>query len=317
MQKYIPLSIQKEFIEFEKQYLKIFQNRDKNINDILHHLTITHGKCIRPVLVLLSAEMTGQINKKTYLIATIIELLHMSSLVHDDVIDNASIRRNQHTVNAIWSNKISVLTGDYLLSKCMQILCEFNDTFLYNYIGHLVNLMAEGELIQLTKINDFQISEQEYYHIIEAKTAVLFAACMYLGAYSTSASEDEMDDFEKIGKKIGMAFQIKDDLKDYDRNLKDKDFAKDIKEHIITLPLLHVLKKLNALQKKELISLYENHRNEDSNILKIIDIIQENGGVTYAESVIKSELESAIEIVVKQKNTIYKESLMAIMQQIV
>jgi len=261
--------------------------------------------------------MTGQINKKTYLIATIIELLHMSSLVHDDVIDNASIRRNQHTVNAIWSNKISVLTGDYLLSKCMQILCEFNDTFLYNYIGHLVNLMAEGELIQLTKINDFQISEQEYYHIIEAKTAVLFAACMYLGAYSTSASEDEMDDFEKIGKKIGMAFQIKDDLKDYDKNLKDKDFAKDIKEHIITLPLLHVLKKLNALQKKELISLYENHRNEDSNILKIIDIIQENGGVAYAESVIKSELESAIEIVVKQKNTIYKESLMAIMQQIV
>jgi octaprenyl-diphosphate synthase len=301
MQKYIPLSIQKEFIEFEKQYLKIFQNRDKDINDILHHLTITHGKCIRPVLVLLSAEMTGQINKKTYLIATIIELLHMSSLVHDDVIDNASIRRNQHTVNAIWSNKISVLTGDYLLSKCMQILCEFNDTFLYNYIGHLVNLMAEGELIQLTKINDFQISEQEYYHIIEAKTAVLFAACMYLGAYSTSASEDEMDDFEKIGKKIGMAFQIKDDLKDYDKNLKDKDFAKDIKEHIITLPLLHVLKKLNALQKKELISLYENHRNEDSNILKIIDIIQENGGVAYAESVIKSELESAIEIVVKQK----------------
>ncbi|MDD3281690.1 MAG: polyprenyl synthetase family protein [Bacteroidales bacterium] len=316
MQKHIPISIVQEFIEFEKQYLKIFQNNDKDINAILNHLTITHGKCIRPILVLLSAGMTGKINKKTYLIATIIELLHMSSLVHDDVIDNASIRRNQHTVNSIWSNKISVLTGDYLLSKCMQILCELNDPFLYNYIGHLVNLMSEGELIQLTKINDFQLSEQDYNHIIEAKTAVLFAACMYLGAYSTTASKEDIACFEEIGKKIGMAFQIKDDLKDYDTNMKDKDFAKDIKEHIITLPLLYVLQTLDTSHKEELISLYKNHKNEDRNILKIINIIQNNGGVSYAESIIKRELESAMQLVKKQKNTIYKESLIEIIQQI-
>lgn len=316
MQKYIPVSIQMEFIEFEKQYLKIFQNNNKNINDILHHLKITHGKCIRPILVLLSAGMTGKINKKTYLIATIIELLHMSSLVHDDVIDNASIRRNQNTLNTIWNNKIAVLTGDYLLSKCMQILCELNDPFLYNYIGHLVNLMTEGELIQLTKINEFQISEQEYYRIIEAKTAILFTACMCLGAYSTSASKAEMNSFKKIGKKIGMAFQMKDDLKDYDINLKDKDFAKDIKEHIVTLPLIHVLQKMNISQKEELITLYQNHYNENANILKIIDIIEKNGGIIYTESIIMNEIDSVMEIVVKQKNTIYKESLIAIIQQI-
>lgn len=317
MQEHIPLSIEKEFREFEKQYLLVFENKHKGVSDVLRHLTATQGKCLRPMLVLLSAGMAGKINRTTYLIATIIELLHVSSLVHDDVIDNASLRRNQHTVNSLWNNKISVLTGDYLLSKFMQVLCEINDIFLFNYISNLVNHMSEGELVQLTRINDYHLTESEYNQIIEAKTADLFASSLYLGAYSTGVSQEDLRSFEIIGKEIGMAFQIKDDLKDYDTNLKDKDFAKDINEHIITLPLIHVLQKMDAPDKENLISLYKNHNNDRQIILEIIRIITNNGGVDYAKSIAREKTAKALRFLELQKNTMYKESMIAIIQQIV
>ncbi len=316
MQKQVPFSIQEEFIEFEKQYFAFFQNKHKCVGEILHHLVTSHGKCLRPTMLLLSAAMNGKINRKTYLIATIIELLHLSSLVHDDVIDNACLRRNKPTLNAIWNNKISVLTGDYLISKCLQVLCEINDAFLFTYFGDLVEQMSEGELIQLSKINDYSLTEDEYYRIIEAKTADLFAACLYLGAYSTSPSADDLHRFYLIGKEIGLAFQIKDDLKDYKVNLKEKDFAKDIKEHIITLPLIHALNNMPTSEKQVLIDLYRIEEKSEQQVLQIMHIVECYQGIIYAESVIEQKVKHALALLELSKASSYKKSLIEIISQL-
>lgn len=316
MQKIIPYSIEKEFVEFEKQYVSIFQNKHRSVDEILHHLITTHGKCLRPMLVLLSAGMSGKINRDTYLIATIIELLHISSLVHDDVIDNASYRRNQPTLNALWNNKISVLTGDYLISKCLQVLCEINDPLLFNYIGDLVNRMSEGELIQLSKINDYSLTEEEYYLIIQAKTADLFGACLYLGAYSSGASQEDLASMECIGKEVGTAFQIQDDLKDYNINLKDKDFAKDIKERIVTLPLIHAMQKMDEAQKQVLMQLYGKEDKSDDIICQIINTVKQQDGLLYAHEIIRQKVKHALLLLEKCKDSIYKESLREIIQQL-
>lgn len=316
MQKTIPYSIEKEFVEFEKQYISIFQNNHQSVDEILHHLITAHGKCLRPMLALLSAGMFGKINRNTYLIATIIELLHISSLVHDDVIDNASYRRNQPTLNVLWNNKISVLTGDYLISKCLQVLCEINDPFLFNYVSHLVNHMSEGELIQLSKINDYSLTEDEYYLIIQAKTADLFGACLYLGAYSSGASKEDVKNLECIGKEIGIAFQINDDLKDYNINLKDKDFAKDIKERIVTLPLIHAMQKMEESRKQAFVQLYGKEDKSDELICQIINTVKQHDGLRYAHEIVSEKVKHALLLLEKCKDSIYKDSLLEIIQQL-
>ena len=316
MHPLVPDSIEKEFIEFEK----IFQNGLKNdnlfIHNLLSYISTDQGKQIRPILTLLSAAINGKINSKTYLIASILELLHVSSLIHDDVIDNADKRRNHLTVNARWNNKTAVLLGDYLLSKCMQLLQSGNDSTLSNYMALLVQKITEGEILQLSNIHCYHTTEEEYYGIIASKTASLFEAALYLGAYSVDAEKETCLRFQQAGLDIGIAFQIKDDLKDYNKNLKDKDFAKDIKEHIVTLPLIYVLQKVKTDEKKSLIDLYENHQNDENKILQIIDIIQEHGGITYAEAVIESKIKNAIVLISKQKESEYSRDMIQLLHQI-
>ncbi len=317
MQQFVPLSIKKEYIEFKKKHQGALENSNIYLHDLLSYLNQGKGKQIRPILTLLSAGIHGTINHKTHLIASLIELLHVSSLIHDDVIDNASLRRNNRTINSMWNNKIAVLLGDYLLSKCMQIIQQIEDTILSNHISYLVQKMTEGEIIQLSKINYYNMSESEYYDIIEAKTALLFGFSLYLGAYSVGAEEEKALQLKKAGIEIGLAFQIKDDLKDYDLKHQDKDFAKDIKEHIITLPIIHVLQKMNTEERNRLIGMCKNHNNDKKNIINIIETVEKEGGIAYAYSMIQSKINNAKQIIAQQDASIYRDNLLELLQQIV
>lgn len=317
MQQFVPLSIKREYIEFEKIYQETLANDLFYLNNLLSHLNKGKGKQIRPILTLLAANMHGKIEHKTYLIASLVELLHVSSLIHDDVVDNASLRRNKRTINSIWNNKTAVLLGDYLLAKCMKIIQQTEDSTVSNHISDLVQKMTEGEIVQLSKINCYDMSESEYYDIIEAKTALLFGFSLYLGAYSVGADETHALQLKEAGIAIGMAFQIKDDLKDYNLQLKEKDFAKDIKEHIITLPLIHVLKKMNTEDSNALIHLYKNHNNNEQAIIDIIKIIEKEGGIAYAHSIIRSKIDKAQQLISRQPASIYTDSLLELLQQII
>ncbi|NMB50985.1 MAG: polyprenyl synthetase family protein [Bacteroidales bacterium] len=317
MQQFVPLSIRKEYIEFEKIYQGALKNRQRYLHDLLSHLNKGKGKQIRPILTLLAAGMHGIIGHKTYLIASLVELLHVSSLIHDDVVDNAALRRNNRTINAVWNNKTAVLLGDYLLAKCMKIIQQTEDSTLSNHISDLVQTMTEGEIIQLSKINCYDMNEKEYYDIIEAKTALLFGFSLYLGAYSVGADETQSLQLKEAGIAIGMAFQIKDDLKDYSLQLKDKDFAKDIKEHIVTLPMIHVLEKMKVEDRNALIHLYKNHNNNKQTIIDIIKIVEKEGGIAYSHTVIQSKIEKAKQLINQQAPSIYTDNLLELLQEII
>lgn len=316
MHPFVPHSIKDEFLAFEKEFQYALSDNNLFISNILSHINKDQGKQIRPILVLLSAAINGEINKKTHTIASLIELLHISSLIHDDVIDNASIRRNHQTVNSLWNNKIAVLLGDYLLAKCMQLLQLSNDSELSGYISQSVQKMTKGEIIQLSYINNYGISEKEYYNVIDSKTASLFKASLYLGTYSTNAPPETCLTFGEIGNHIGLAFQMKDDLMDYSKNLKDKDFAKDIKEKIITLPLIYTLEKMNDVEKKSLITLCENHQCKEENLIRIMDIIEKYGGIDYTNAKIQSEINKSMSLIHGLKQSEHTETLVQLLQQI-
>ncbi|NLJ81548.1 MAG: polyprenyl synthetase family protein [Bacteroidales bacterium] len=316
MHPFVPPFIKDEFLAFEKNLQHALSNDNTFIYNILSHINKEQGKQLRPILVLLSAAINGEINKKTHSIASLVELLHISSLIHDDVIDNSSMRRNHQTVNSLWNNKIAVLLGDYLLAKCMQLLQWSEDSELSGYVSQLVQKMTEGEIIQLSYINNYSISEEEYYNIIEAKTAALFKASLYLGAYSVDAQPETCATFEQIGKHMGLAFQMKDDLMDYNKSLKDKDFAKDIKEHIITLPLIYTLQNMSDTEKNSLITLYKNHQHKKENLIRIIDIVGKHGGIDYTNTKIQSEVNKSISLIHELKQSEHTEILIQLLQQI-
>ncbi len=316
MHPFVPPFIKDEFLAFEKNLQHALSNDNTFIFNILSHINKEQGKQLRPILVLLSAGINGKINKKTHTIASLVELLHISSLIHDDVIDNASMRRNHQTVNSLWNNKIAVLLGDYLLAKCMQLLQLSEDSELSGYVSQLAQKMTEGEIIQLSYINNYSISEEEYYDIIEAKTAALFKASLYLGAYSVHAHPETCATFEQIGKHMGLAFQMKDDLMDYNKSLKDKDFAKDIKEHIITLPLIYTLQNMSDAERNSLITLYKNHQHKEEYLIRIIDTVEKHGGIDYTNTKIQTEVNKSISLIHGLKQSEHTETLIQLLQQI-
>jgi octaprenyl-diphosphate synthase len=199
----------------------------------------------------------------------------------------------------------------------MKIIQQTEDSTVSNHISDLVQKMTEGEIIQLSKINCYDMNEKEYYDIIEAKTALLFGFSLYLGAYSVGADETQSLQLKEAGIAIGMAFQIKDDLKDYSLQLKDKDFAKDIKEHIVTLPMIHVLEKMKVEDRNALIHLYKNHNNNKQTIIDIIKIVEKEGGIAYSHTVIQSKIEKAKQLINQQAPSIYTDNLLELLQEII
>lgn len=254
------------------------------LNKILRYVLKQKGKQIRPLFVLLSAKCHGEINENTYRAAAFIELLHTATLIHDDVVDNSDKRRGLFSLNALWKNKIAVLVGDYLLSKGMMLALENKDYQMLDVISATVKAMSEGEIYQMEKARRMDITEEEYYDIIKAKTASLISSCCMLGAISVSATESQVEKMKNFGTSAGIAFQIKDDIFDYQLNNKTgKPAGNDIQEHKMTLPLIHLLKIVDKSERRNVIRKIKYHSDEVEARMDIINKVYQNNCLDYAK----------------------------------
>lgn len=280
------------------------------LDRITHYIVKRKGKQMRPMFVFLSAGLCGGINEKTHRAATLIELLHTATLVHDDVVDDSNERRGFFSINALWKNKIAVLVGDYLLSKGLLLSVEYKDFNLLSIVSEAVRVMSEGELLQIEKARKLDISEEIYYEIIRQKTASLIASCCASGAASVDASESVIKEMHLFGELIGMAFQIKDDLFDYGpEGVIGKPTGIDIKESKMTLPLIYALNKTDRSTKRHIVNIIKNHNTEDKKVREVIDFVKANGGLEYATTKMEEYQLKAFDVLNKLQDSIYKNSL--------
>jgi octaprenyl-diphosphate synthase len=274
--------IAKEFEIFETEFKNSVNSGILILNVILKFMINRKGKQVRPILVLLFAKMYSSENltEKSYRSAIISELIHSATLIHDDIVDDSSLRRGFLSLNALWNNKISVLVGDYLLSKSLLLCIDNEDFDLLKIISTAVKEMSEGELLQIQKSRNINITEDEYFELTLKKTASLFSACCKLG--SASSGLKNLNKVEEFGQNLGLIFQLKDDLFDYSYKRIGKPTAIDIKNQKITLPLIYTLNKVDTSDKKFIIESYKNKRKLNRNKNKIYSIIEKNGGFEYA-----------------------------------
>lgn len=296
---------------FEQKFQLSMSSKVALLNRITHYIVNRKGKQMRPMFVFLVAKMVseGEVSERTYRGASVIELIHTATLVHDDVVDDSNRRRGFFSVNALWKNKIAVLIGDYLLSKGLLLSIDNNDFDLLKIISIAVREMSEGELLQIEKARKLDITEDVYYEIIRQKTATLIAACCSLGAASVKPESQHVDTMRKFGELIGMAFQIKDDLFDYGETQIGKPTGIDIKEQKMTLPLIYVLNNASKKDKKWLINSIKNHNKDTKRVKEVIAFVKDNGGLDYAISKMKTFQEEALQLLKDFPNSEYKKSL--------
>ena len=266
---------------------------------------------MRPMFVFLVAKMlnNGEVSERTYRGASVIELIHTATLVHDDVVDDSNRRRGFFSINALWKNKIAVLVGDFLLSKGMLMCIDNNDFDLLKIISVAVREMSEGELLQIEKARKLDITEEVYYEIIRQKTATLIAACCSLGAASVKPNTEEVDKMRRFGELIGMAFQIKDDLFDYGEEKIGKPTGIDIKEQKMTLPLIYTLNNCSKKERDWLINSIKKYNTDKKRVKEVIEFVKEKGGLDYAITKMKEFQQEALMLLEKYPDTPYKHSL--------
>ncbi len=311
--------INNEMELFEKKFYESMSSKVALLNRITYYIVNRKGKQMRPMFVFLTAKMVseGSINERTYRGASVIELIHTATLVHDDVVDDSNIRRGFFSINALWKNKIAVLVGDYLLSKGLLLSIDNGDFDLLKIISVAVREMSEGELLQIEKARRLDITEEVYYEIIRQKTATLIAACCSLGACSVKPESDEVETFRKFGELIGMAFQIKDDLFDYGTEQIGKPTGIDIKEQKMTLPLIHVLNKVAEKDRKWLINSIKNHNTDKKRIKEVITFVKSNGGLDYAVEKMLGFKSEALGLLESYPDSPYKRSLILMVNYVV
>ena len=286
--------IEAEMNEFEIRFRQSMKSKVPLLDKITHYIIRRKGKQMRPMFLFLTAKMLGNVNDKTYDAASLVELLHTASLVHDDVVDDANERRGFFSLNALWKNKIAVLVGDFMLSRVLLLSIENNNIRLLEIVARAVREMSEGELLQIEKARKLDITEEVYFDIIRQKTASLIATVCESAAVSVNR-EDEAANMRKFGELVGLAFQIKDDIFDYGNpgNI-GKPTGLDIRERKITLPLIHTLNVCDKVTKKELINIIKN-RNEDSKFVKrAVELVVLNGGIEYAHKRMMDLTEEAL-----------------------
>ena len=310
----IKTAVSNELEQFEAFY-KDALHSDNYLLDKIGRYTLKHkGKQLRPLFVFLSAKCFGNVNESTYRAATFIELLHSATLIHDDVVDDASERRGFASINAMYKNKIAVLAGDYLLSKGMMIALENRDYQMLDMISETVKNMSEGEIFQLKKAKDFDISEDDYYQIIEKKTAALIASCCAIGAVSAGASPEQVEAMRQFGINAGIAFQIRDDIFDYQPdNHSGKGYGNDIREHKMTLPLIHLLKSSSAIERTLIINKIRLSGKRKKTIDSIIRQAYEKNSLAYCEEKMNfftQQAENQLEII---ENLDAKEALKSLL----
>jgi octaprenyl-diphosphate synthase len=267
---------------FEKHFKDAVKSRVSLLDRIMQYIVKRKGKQMRPMFVLLSAKLHGEINDSSYRAASLVELLHTATLVHDDVVDEAFERRGFFSINALWKNKIAVLVGDYLLSKGLLLSLENKDFTILTILSNAVKNMSEGELLQMEKTRNLNFDESVYYEIINGKTASLLASSCAAGASSVSNDSEVIEQMRAFGENVGMAFQIKDDLFDYGEAKVGKPTGNDIKEKKLTLPLIHILQKVTPALKKKIIFIVKNNNNDKAQVKFVIDNVVSNGGIEYA-----------------------------------
>ncbi|MFD2822083.1 polyprenyl synthetase family protein [Lacinutrix iliipiscaria] len=296
---------------FEQKFQLSMSSKVALLNRITHYIVNRKGKQMRPMFVFLVAKMVsnGETSERTYRGASVIELIHTATLVHDDVVDESNRRRGFFSINALWKNKIAVLVGDYLLSKGLLLSIDNNDFDLLKIISIAVREMSEGELLQIEKARKLDITEDVYYEIIRQKTATLIAACCSLGAASVKPESSDVETMRRFGELIGMAFQIKDDLFDYGQEKIGKPTGIDIKEQKMTLPLIHVLNHVTPKEKKWLINSIKNHNKNQKRVKEVITFVKDRGGLEYAVSKMKEFQDEALNILKDYPESQYKNSL--------
>lgn len=282
--KEIQQPIAEEMEKFESWFRDSMKSRVSLLDNIMHYIIKRKGKQMRPMFVFLSSKVFAPTTDSTYIAASMIELLHTATLVHDDVVDDANKRRGFWSINAIWKNKIAVLVGDYLLSKGLLLAVDNKEFELLQIMSNSVREMSEGELLQIEKARRLDITEDIYFDIIRQKTATLIAACCAAGASSAKANPDDVAKMRLFGEYTGIAFQIKDDLFDYgsDGEKIGKPTGIDIKEKKMTLPLIYALNRATYFEKRRIISIIKNHNQNTKKVKEVIDFVITSGGLEYA-----------------------------------
>ncbi len=288
--------ISKELALFEVHFREAMKSRVALLDRIMQYIVRRKGKQLRPMFVLLSAKLGGDINDSSYRAASLVELLHTATLVHDDVVDEAGERRGFFSINALWKNKIAVLVGDYLLSKGLLLSLDNKDHRVLQLLSTAVRLMSEGELLQLEKSRKLNLDESIYYEIIGGKTASLLASSCAAGASTTFDNDDAIEKMRLFGEKVGMAFQIKDDLFDYSSEAIGKPTGNDIKEKKLTLPLIYTLNNCDAALRKKIIYIIKNQNTQKDKVDFVLSAVENFGGITYATTKMFAFRDEALEI---------------------
>ena len=307
-----PISAQME--EFEHTFRSSMKTRVLLLDKIMNYIVKRKGKQVRPMFIFLSAGACGRINDSTFRGAALIELVHTASLVHDDVVDNANYRRGFFSVNALWKNKIAVLVGDFLLTRGLFLALEHKDYELLSICTNAVKEMSEGELMQMEKARQLDITEEVYFEIIRQKTASLIASCCAIGASSSGASPEVVQQMKTFGELVGMAFQIKDDLFDFGDDEIGKPLGIDIKEKKMTLPLIYALSKSSWLEKRRVINIIKNNSDQPKKVKEVIEFVKASGGLQYAKKSMGEYHGKALELLSGFPESEYKTSLLQLVQ---
>ena len=290
------------------------QSKVPLLDKVTQYIIKRKGKQMRPMMVLLAAQVCGGIQPATYRGAALVELLHTATLIHDDVVDDSDERRGFFSISALWKNKIAVLVGDFLLSRGLLMSLEHDDFQLLKIVSEAVRLMSEGELLQMEKARKLNIDEAVYFDIIRQKTASLFAACCATGAASATEDKEIIEKMRLFGEMVGIAFQIKDDLFDYGKDDVGKPLAIDIKEKKMTLPLIHVLNKSSWYDRRRMINIVRNHNTNPKKIQEVIDFVTQNQGLDYATREMNRYIEEARAILNSFPDSAAKSSLLDLME---
>ena len=303
--------IYQEMELFEEKFTQSMLSKVALLNRITHFIVNRKGKQMSPMFVFIVAKLVGEgkVNERTYRGAAVIELIHTATLVHDDVVDDSNKRRGFFSINALWKNKIAVLVGDYLLSKGLLLSIENEDFDLLKIISVAVKEMSQGELLQIEKARNLDITEEIYYDIIRQKTATLLASCCALGAQSVNASPEEVEKMHRFGEVLGMAFQIKDDLFDYGDQKIGKPTGIDIKEQKMTLPLIHTLNVVSKAEKKALVNIVKNDNKNKAKVKELIAIVKEKGGLDFAIKKMENYRKEALSLLFEFPKNEYRDAL--------
>lgn len=295
---------------FEQKFRQSMKSSVPLLDKITQYIVKRKGKQLRPMFVFLSAKLCGEINDSTYRAASLIELLHTATLVHDDVVDDSNMRRGFFSVNALWKNKIAVLVGDFLLSRGLLLSIDNNDFLLLKIVSEAVREMSEGELLQIEKARRLDIAEPVYFEIIRQKTASLIASCCCSGAASVTDDEAVQKRMKQFGEYTGIAFQIKDDLFDYgsDENI-GKPTGIDIKEKKMTLPLIYALNNTSRQEKRRIINIVKHHNEEPEQVAEVIAFVHKSGGIAYARERMYEYRKKALDLLATFPDSAARKSL--------